>query len=430
MTDGRVCVIGAGIAGLTAIKALADEDISFDCFEMSSDIGGLWRFDNDTGRSPVYASLHIDTSKERFSLVDFPVPSSLPTYLHHSQVLAYIESYAEAFGLTDMVSFRHRVNSVEPSGDAWAVEVESLATGATRVETYEAVVVATGHHWEPHVPTIDGPFAGYVVHAASYRTPEPFIGKDVVVVGVGNSGVDIASDLSWHAKSVTLSTRSGAHVLPRFLFGRPLDRFSTPSSSKLPLSVQRFLYSMLLTIGRGRQRSFGFPTPDGPLLAQHPTVNSDILRLVKDGHVAVKPGISRTTEDEIVFTDGSSTHCDTVILATGYRISHPFLRPEILESTDNRVDLYKRVVAIDAPGLYFVGLIQPVGAFPPLAEAQARWVAKLIRGAPLPSEAAMKAEVADYQEQLHARYADRPRHTIQVDYWPYLEDMRRLTAGP
>ncbi len=428
MTSGRVCVIGAGVSGLAAIKALADEGIDFDCFEIGSDIGGLWRFDNDNGRSPAYASLHIDTSKERFAFADLPVSGGLPPYLHHSQVLEYLERYAQAFGLEEMISFRHKVISVERTEGGWTVEVESLATGSVRQEAYSAVVVASGHHWEPVIPQIDGPFAGSVMHSQAYRTPQPFIGKDVVVVGVGNSGVDIACDLSWHAKSVTLSTRSGAHVFPRFLFGRPLDKWSTPWSSTLPLGVQRTLYKVLLTLGRGRQRSFGFPTPEGPILSHHPTVNSDILQLVKNGDVAVKPGISRSTEREIVFTDGSSAPADTVIFATGYRISYPFLAPDVIETTENQVELYKRVVAVDSPGLYFVGLIQPVGALPPLAEAQGKWVAKLITGLPLPTAATMKAEIAKYHEELANRYQDRPRHTIQVDYWPYLDDLRRLAA--
>ncbi len=155
-------------------------------------------------------------------------------------------------------------------------------------------------------------------------------------------------------------------------------------------------------------------------------MSQDILRLVKEGHVRVVPGISRTTEDEVVFTDGTSVPCDVLIYATGYRIDFPFLDEGLVPVVDNQVDLYRRVVPPDLPGLYFVGLIQPVGALPPLAEQQARWVAQLIGGAPLPTPAAMKAEIVLYRDRLAERYADRPRHTIQVDYWPYLEEMRSV----
>ncbi|HSJ71067.1 MAG TPA: NAD(P)-binding domain-containing protein [Acidimicrobiia bacterium] len=420
-----VCVIGAGVAGLTAIKALAERSIAFDCYEMGSAIGGLWRYDNDNGRSPAYASLHVDTSKERIALEDLPMPKHWPTYLHHSQVLAYLEAYARAFGLAPLITFRHEVISVVPLEDRWSVTVRDLASGAETTRAYRAVIVANGHHWDPNLPETDGPFAGHIMHAQAYRTPEPFIGKDVVVVGAGNTAVDLAAELSWHARSVTLSTRSGAHVLPRYVFGRPLDRWSTRMSTRLPLAVQRPLYRTLLFLARGRQGSYGFPTPAAPILSQHPTVNQDILRLVKDGHVAVRRGLSRTTEHEAVFVDGTTTRCDVIIYATGYTISFPFLE-EVVEVVENRVDLYRRVVSVDYPGLFFVGLIQPVGALPPLAEQQAKWVSRLLGGAPLPTVATMKAAIARDREELAARYEDRPRHTIQVDYWSYLDEMRAI----
>lgn len=421
-----VCVIGAGISGLTTIKALLELDLEFDAFEMGSAIGGNWRYGNDNGRSAAYASLHIDTSKGRFAFSDHPMPKHWPSYLHHSQVLAYLESYADRFGLTDHITFRTEVVAVRPIEHLWDVTVRHLDTGTEETRTYGAVVVANGHHWDPNLPGTDGPFAGRILHAREYRTPEPYIGKDVVVVGVGNTGVDIAAELSWHARSVTLSTRSGAHILPRYIFGRPVDRWSTRASSRLPIGVQRALYGAMLFLSRGRQESYGFPVPDGPLLAQHPTVNQELLRLVKDGQITVRRGISRTTRDEVVFVDGSTVRADAIIYATGYTISFPFLEDGLVTADDNRVSLYKRVVHPDRPGLFFVGLIQPVGALPPLAEQQARWVARLIAGAPLPTIPTMKAEIDRDRAALTERYDDRRRHTIQVDYWPYLDEMRSL----
>ena len=428
MSDRRpVCVIGAGLSGLAALKKLRDRGVEVEAFEIGSDIGGNWRYGNDTGRSPAYASLHIDTSKERFQFADFPMPKHFPVYPHHTQVLEYLEAYAKRFGLKGAIRFRTEVVSVNPvADDQWDVELRNVETDEREVRSFRGVVVANGHHWLPNLPETDGPFEGDIVHAQEYRTPEPFIGKDVVVEGVGNTGVDIACDLSWHAKSVTLSTRSGAHVLPRYILGRPLDRLSTRLSSRMPLAMQQSIYSALLFAVRGRQEEYGFPIPDAPVLAQHPTVSQDVLRLVKEGHIEVQRGISRTTEREVVFADGTSKRCDAIIYATGYRVSFPFLDEDVLRVDDNHVDLYKRVVPPDWPGLYFVGLIQPVGALPPLAEAQARWVALLVDGAELPTVATMEAEIVRDREALAARYQDRPRHTIQVDYWPYLDQLNGL----
>ncbi|MGI9586222.1 MAG: NAD(P)-binding domain-containing protein, partial [Acidimicrobiia bacterium] len=419
-------VVGAGLSGLAAIKQLADRSIPFDCFEIGENIGGNWRYNNTNGRSPAYASLHIDTSKDRFAFGDLPMPEDWPAYLHHSQVLEYLETYADEFGLRQMVTYRHRVVSITQGDDGWQVVAVNVESGESVTNLYGAVVVANGHHWDPNLPEEVDVFDGESIHASEYRIPDPYIGKDVLVVGVGNTGVDIASEVSWHAKSVTLSTRSGAHVLPRYVFGRPLDTLSNRRSSQLPLAVQRSLYKALLLAVRGRQSSYGFPEPEGPLLSQHPTVSQEVLRLVKDGHIEMRRGISRMTSTGVIFADGDTEDFDAIIYATGYRISFPFLDDVSVVSSDNRIDLYKRIVPVDYPGLYFVGLIQPVGALPPLVEQQARWVAQRIDGAPLPTDGTMRAEIARDREQVELQYQDRPRHTIQVDYWPYLDMMRNL----
>jgi cation diffusion facilitator CzcD-associated flavoprotein CzcO len=419
-------VIGAGVSGLTTVKQLLDRGIEFDALEMGSDIGGNWRYDNDSGRSPAYASLHIDTSKGRFAYQDLEMPGEWPVYLHHTRVIEYLDNYAETYRLKDHIEFRHQVVSARPLGNSWEVTTRDLAAGEESTKLYRAVIVASGHHWDPNIPQSEGPFEGETMHAQTYRTPDRFIGKDVVVVGSGNTGADIASELSWHAKSVTISTRSGAHILPRYVFGRPLDSFSTRMSSQLPLSVQRAVYRALLYLVRGSQESYGFPLPDTPILSQHPTVSADLLALVKDGQVQVRGGISRFTRDEAIFVDGKRTRADVVIYATGYRISFPFLDDDVFSSDNNNVKLYKQVVPVDTPGLFFIGLIQPVGALPPLAEQQARWVCQLLGGASLPSAGEMRAEVITDAFERAERYQDRPRHTIQVDYWPYLDSMRSL----
>ncbi len=421
-----VCVIGAGVSGLTSIKQLRDRGIDVVCFETGSDVGGIWRYDNDSGRSPAYASLHIDTSKERFAYADHPVPRKWPTYLHHTQVLEYLESYADRFAIRDAIRFRHDVMSVVPDDGGWRVKVCDLDTDEVASQMYRAVVVASGHHWDPNIPKQSGSFSGEIMHARSYRTPDRFIGKHVVVVGLGNTGADIACELSWHAASVTISTRSGAHILPRYILGRPLDRISTRASSRLPLVVQRLAYQALLRIARGSQESYGVPTPDAPILSQHPTVSQDLLGLVKDGQIVVKGDVSRFTDTEVVFANGDSVSADVIIYATGYTITFPFFDESVFSARDNRVDLYKMVVPVDTEGLYFIGLIQPVGAMPPLVEQQARWVAQLLDGAPLPSSGEMRAEVVVDRYTRQKQYLERPRHTIQVDYWPYLDQMRAL----
>jgi len=424
-----ICVIGAGSSGIVSVKVLREHGFDVECFELGSDIGGNWRYGNDNGRSAAYASLHIDTSKDRMAFSDFPMPRHWPPYLHHTQVLAYFERYVEHFGLRESIRFRTRVDAVVPDEDGWAVTVTDLETGEVTTRVYGAVLVANGHHWAERIPDIPGEFSGEIIHSRSYRTPDIAIGKRVVVLGAGNSAADIACELSWHADEVTIATRRGAHVIPRYLFGRPTDTFTNPWISKLPLRWQRAGYGLLLRLARGRQAKYGFPEPDHPLLAEHPTLSQDLLGLVRSGDVKVRPAIAAYDGSTVRFVDGSETDADLVIYATGYRISFPFLSDELVEVRDNVVSLYRKVVPPDLPGLFFIGLIQPLGAIMPLAELQAEWVARLLGGAPLPDRETMLASIAEEQQALRERYVDSPRHTIQVDFFPYRDLLRAEIAA-
>ncbi len=424
-----VCIIGAGSSGIVSLKVLRAHGIDVDCFEIGSDIGGNWRYDNDNGRSAAYASLHIDTSKDRMAFSDFPMPRHWPAYLHHTQVLAYFERYVEHFDLRPAITFRTEVVSVAPHEDGWEVTVRNLDTDAVATKVYRAVLVANGHHWDERWPDIPGTFTGDIMHSHSYRTPDVAHGRRVVVLGAGNSAADIACEVSWHADEVTISTRRGAHIIPRYLLGRPTDTFTNPLISRLPIEWQRIPYRALLWIARGRQSKYGFPEPDHPLLAEHPTLSQDLLGLVRSGDIAVKPAIVGYEGSTVRFADDSEIDADLVIYATGYRISFPFLPDEVLRVEDNHIPLYRKVVHPDLPGLFFIGLIQPLGAIMPLAELQAEWVARILRGAPLPSTDTMKAAIAGEQDEIRRRYVDSPRHTIQVDFFPYKQLMRDEIAA-
>lgn len=419
-----VCIIGAGASGLTTAKALLDQTLSFDWFELGSGIGGNWRYGNDNGRSAAYASLQVDTSKERMAFADLPVPDAWPTYLHHSQVLRYLEIYAERFGLLPHCTFRTEVTSVTPDTGAWSVTVRSREDGSVRTNRYRTVVVASGHHWKPIEPAWPGEFSGTRMHSSAFRTPDVFEGRRVLVVGIGNSGADIASEAVGHAASIFLSTRRGAHVIPRYILGRATDRWTSPGTSRLPLPLQRVPYRVLLWLSRGRQRGSGVPVPPHRLLEEHPTISQELLPLARAGRIVVRPDVERLDGDRVVFVDGRSELVDVLVTATGYEICFPFFDREVLDVRDNEVGLFRRVVHPEAPGLYFVGLIQPLGAIMPLAEAQAAWVARLVRGASPPAREEMVAAIERDRVALESRYVASRRHTIQVDYWPYLLELR------
>jgi NADPH-dependent 2,4-dienoyl-CoA reductase/sulfur reductase-like enzyme len=426
----KVCIIGAGSSGLTACQVLAARGVPFDCFEKGSMIGGNWRYENDNGTSSAYRSLHINSARKLMSYKAFPMPEDYPDYPSHWQVAKYFDDYAERFGLNEKIAFRTEVVSAEPTGAGdWEVTVEG--PDGRRTEGYRAVIVANGHHWKPRWPEPPFPgaddFEGEQMHVHHYREPDVLEGRRVLVLGIGNSAVDVAVESSRIAEKTFLSMRRGAHVLPKFLGGKPIDESMPPVLSYLPMAVQRFFASRLLKMSIGEMADYGLPKPDHRLFEAHPTVSSELLPRLGHGDITAKPNIDRFAGGRTVrFADGSEEEIDLVVYCTGYEMSFPFLDEKVYAARDNRMPLYKRAVSVENPGLYFVGFIQPLGPIMPLSEAQAEWIADLLTGkAALPPTAEMRQEIADYERWLHKRFVSSKRHTIEVDFHPYLRDLRR-----
>ena len=432
---GKVCVIGAGSSGLTACQVLSARGIPFDCFEKGSMIGGNWRFENDNGTSSAYRSLHINSARKLMSYKAFPMPADYPDYPSHYQVAKYFDDYAERFGLAEKITFRTEVVSAEPTGDGWEVTVED-AHGARRAERYRAVLVANGHHWKPRwpEPAFEGAdeYEGEQMHVHHYREPDVLEGKRVLVLGIGNSAVDVAVESSRIAEATFLAMRRGAYVLPKFLGGTPIDESAPPFMSRLPLPVQRFFFSTLLKLSIGDMTDYGLPKPDHKLLEAHPTVSSELLPRLGHGDISAKPNIDRFLGGRAVrFADGSKEEIDLVVYCTGYQISFPFLDEKVFAARDNRMSLYRRLVSPENPGLYFIGFIQPLGPIMPIAEAQSEWVADLLTGrSALPTAAEMRKEIADYERWLGKRFVASKRHTIEVDFHPYLRQIRHERKRP
>ncbi|MEO5709366.1 MAG: NAD(P)-binding domain-containing protein [Nocardioidaceae bacterium] len=435
--DKRVCVIGAGSSGIAAVQVLHERGIDFDCFEAGSEIGGNWRYLNDNGMSSAYRSLHINTSRDLMEYSSFPMPRDLPDYPNHWQIAAYFDAYVDHFGLRDRITFRTevvKVESVPDRGEGYDVTTRTRnAHGEVSepdVRRYTDVVVANGHHWDPRwpEPSYAGAetFPGQQLHAHYYRTPEGLAGKRVLVLGIGNSASDIAVESSRVAAETYLAMRRGAHIIPKYLFGVPTDHLTSSPLARGPLKVQQLGMAAMLRISQGKVADYGLPRPDHAVLHAHPTVSDELLGRLGHGDIDVRPNIDRFEGSKVFFVDGTAAEVDVVIYCTGYKVTFPFLGERFVPVRDNRVDLYRRVVSPDHPGLYFVGLIQPLGAIMPLAEAQAAWVADLLdgRGA-LPSYDEMRLQIREYDEALAKRYVASKRHTIQVDFHAYLAELGR-----
>lgn len=438
----RVAIVGAGASGLASIKCCLDEGLEPVCFESSDDIGGLWRFKEtpEEDRASIYHSLIINTSKEMMCFSDFPIPGHYPNYMHNSFIMQYFRSYAEHFDLLRHIRLKTKVLQIKPRTDfsrsgRWDVEIETK-DGQKEKHIFDAVLICVGHHCQPHLPLHDFPgietFTGKYFHSRDYKTPEEWRNKRAVVIGIGNSGGDISVELSRFTKQVYLSTRRGAWIWNRvgenglpmdMLFNRVMNviRFALPSGVFNSLAEKQ--------LNKRFNHSLYNLKPKHRLFSQHPTVNDDLPNRILSGTVQVKPNIRRIQGSSVEFEDGSvEENIDLVVFATGYKYSYPFLASQVVSVTDNKSTLFKYVFPpeLEKPTLAIVGLVQPLGAIMPISEMQARWATRVFKGlVKLPSASAMLQDIKYKEEEMAKRYVASQRHTIQVDYAPYMDEVAK-----
>ena len=424
-------IIGAGISGLTTGKMLSDYGVPYTCFESSDRIGGNWSFGNPNGHSSAYRSLHIDTSKDRLSFRDFPMPPDYPDFPHHSQIKDYLEAYAEAFDLKQNIEFENGVVH------ARRVSAGSTTTGggweildqAGRTRRFDHLVVANGHHWDPRFAEFPGEFTGESIHSHHYidpRTPLDFFGRRILVVGLGNSAADIAVELSSKSlqTKVTLSTRSGAWIVPKYVYGKPADTMyrTTPY---LPLSWQRKIMQLAQPMNGSNGALYGLPEPNHKFFEAHPTQSVELPLRLGSGDVVPKPNVSRLDGSTVHFEDGTSDDFDVIVYATGYNITFPFFDPDFLSAPDNHLPLYKRMFKPGIEDLTFVGLAQATPTLFPLVVWQARRAAAHLAGAyALPGITEMERVIVEDEQKYIGHVLKTPRHTQQVDYFIYEHDIR------
>ena len=416
-------MIGAGPCGLTAVKNLRQAGCGdVVCYEESDRIGGNWAFTDDPGRISVYESAHLISSRRTSSFDDFPMPTDYPDFPSHRQLLAYFNDYARAFRLEPHIRLGSHVQQCELTDDGrWAVRV--TAHGASRVELFDYLLVCSGHHREPFVPTYPGTFTGRIVHSSTYKRPDQFRGARVLVVGAGNSAADIAVEVAQVASSAALSMREGTYFMPRHLFGQPIDVVYTFLMGKLPRPLLQSMLRLWLRLATGNWADYGLQTPTDLPLDKHPTVNSNVLDALHRGRLVARRGVERFDGQIVHFTDHTREEFDAVIMATGFRTSFPFLPKQITDwNMGKPPPLYLKMMHPTIPSLYFIGLIQPLGCIWRLADYQARIAAlQISRRLDRPSdlEERIRHEIVHRRRKLDPS----PRHAIEVDYHAFQREL-------
>ncbi|XP_069823525.1 flavin-containing monooxygenase 5-like isoform X3 [Dendropsophus ebraccatus] len=438
-----VAVIGAGASGLVAIKSCLDEGLEPTCFEKSNDIGGLWRYKehSEDARASIYKSVIINTSKEMMCFSDFPIPEHFPNYMHNSKIMEYFRMYAERFNLLDHIQLKTTVCSIKRSPSflttgQWVVTTEK--DGKQEVAVFDAVMICTGHHTYPNLPLSSFPgiekFKGQYMHSRDYKVPDNFKDKRIVVIGIGNSGGDIAVELSRTAQQVFLSTRRGAWIMNRVSTnGYPIDiarltRFINLVQKFLPQSLLNHIAEKELN-SRFNHSNYGV-LPKHRFTSQHPTVNDDLPNRIISGYIQVRPNVKEFTDSGVIFEDGTvEENIDVVIFATGYSFSFAFCEDSVISVKNNKVSLYKYLFPyhLEKPTLAVVGLIQPIGAIMPMSELQSRLATRVFKGlVKLPDQQTMVIDIMVKLVKMSNRYVKSQRHTIQVDYLEYMDELAAI----
>ncbi len=383
----KFLVIGAGPCGLGVAKALKEAGISYTQAEADDEVGGNWYHG-------VYESAHIISSRKTTEYADFPMPPDYPDFPSQKQMGDYYALYADTFNLRKNIEFNTKVVMCEPrDDDSWEVELSSESRvlkakkpskdGTQNHKTqrekriYKGVIVCNGHHWDKRFPEYEGEFSGEWLHSKDYKRTEQLAGKRVLVVGGGNSACDVVSEAARVGTEAHLSLRRGYWFLPKTLFGQP----SAESwALYLPIFLQRAILKLMLKVVIGKYEDYGLPKPDHKLFEHHPTVTSEVLHYLKHGRITPHKDIKKFDGKTVHFVDGTQIEVDTIVCATGYFVSFPFL-PEGLVPVKNGniAQLYAGSVLPDYKNLYVFGTQQVRYGVGPLITPAAALLAKMLK---------------------------------------------------
>lgn len=369
----RYCVIGAGAAGISALEQLRTAGHDVDCYEKTDRVGGHWHTD--------YDALHLITSRDTTSFEDFPMPADYPHFPRRDQIREYLESYARAKGHYDIIRFNTAVESVVPiatdgpvGSAGWTV---TLGTGESI--DYDGVLIANGHLWDQKVPSIAADFTGTQVHSGSYKNTGDIKGTRVLVVGAGNSGCDLAVDAAQHRFDVDIVIREGVYFQPKSYFGVPRQEIGW--MAQFTADEQDLVARLLAKVSIGEWKNYpGMPEPQHHTLAEGRTVvNNLLLYWLQHGRVSIRPGISRIEGQTVHFTDGSAREYDTILWATGFHPSLPFLDENLIERSKGVPLRYAAgIVPQGLEKLYYIGLSAPRGPQIPVYGVQSKLAIRLI----------------------------------------------------
>ncbi len=333
-------VIGAGPAGLAASRELQRRGVTHRVLERGAQPGWVW--------ANLYDSLTLHTGRHMSHLPGRAFARGTPLFVPRATFVHYLDDYAAHFALP--VDAGVDVTSLHRHDGTWVAETSRGLLSA------RTVVLATGIVSNPRLPELEGRegYRGELFHSIAYRRPAPFVGKRVLVVGIGNSGGEIGAELSRAGAHTTVAVRSGAHVVPRDLGGIPIQ-YLAYLVRKLPRGAQEVVSDLVRRLGEAKRGPPVLPRPAHAVLDTIPLIGFNLVDEIRAGRIAVRPGIERLTADGARFTDGREEGFDTIILATGFRSAVQPLGALVRLDERGFGMRRDRVVSADQDALFYVG---------------------------------------------------------------------------
>ncbi len=385
----KYAIIGAGPSGLSCAKVFLDLGIPFQGYEASDSVGGLWNFENPN--SPLYPNVHLISSRKRTEFKHFPMKGIPEDYPHHKKVFQYLKDYAQHFNLSHFFDLNTRVKQVTRLENGYW----KLSTETGKEAIYKGIVIASGIHTYPKYHEIKGEFAGKLIHSAQIKDFHPFTNRKVLVIGAGNSGCDIACDLSRITAQVGLSMRSGNYIIPKYILGKPADRI-TPGIN-LPVRMKQFMHEKFLDFISGKPDVFGLPKPDCRIYEKHPIINSELKYQIGHGHIHVYPEVTKFEGHTVHFEDNTSDKFDDIITATGFSVNYPFLDKIHLNWESGCPQLYLNIFNKDRKNLFVMGLVSSLGL-----GWEGRYQQALIIGKYIKARAISHPTASNFEAQMHS----------------------------
>jgi cation diffusion facilitator CzcD-associated flavoprotein CzcO len=418
------CVIGAGPSGLAVSRALSRLNIAHTVYEKHHDVGGIWDLDNRG--TPLYESAHFISSKWTSGFSGFPMSDGLADYPKHDHILAYLKAFADAYGLRKNIQFNaeiKRVDLLEP--DVWRI---SFANGSSAM--HRGVICANGVTWLPSLPTWPGHFEGEIRHSVSYRSNAEFRGKRVLIVGLGNSGADIACEAARTADAAAISVRRGYHFMPKHVYGWPIDVFFR-RPDLLPPEIQALDLRKGIQAVTGDPTRWGMPKPDHEFGQAHPLLNTQLLHHMAHGDIQVYPDIERLEGKSVIFRDGRRLDVDLILAATGYQVKAPYVDDKLFDFKGQRTAQYLNVFNRTHHELYTIGFAEVAAGIYPLIDQMAHLLAHHLHDRLHRPEQAKEFEQFKTSDEFDASggkdYVASDRHSNYVDMKSYREKAAQLS---